>query len=61
MGRQGGRGPQLRRLQPRLTERRALLISSQEGDRSRSAALVWKDNKTDTDRDPNLAGARPTE
>lgn len=43
------------RLRACLTELRALLISSQEGDRSCAAVLVWKDNKADIDCDPNLA------
>lgn len=41
-----------------LTKLSLLLISSQEGDRSRSAQLVWKDNKTDIDHDPNLVCMR---
>lgn len=46
------------RLRACLTKLSLLLISSQEGDRSRSALLVWKDNKTDIDHDPNLVYMR---
>ena len=43
------------RLRACLTRLRALLISSQEGNRSCGVVLVWKDNKTDINCDPNLA------
>lgn len=46
------------RLRACLTELSLLLISSWEGDRSRSATLVWKDNKTDIDHDDNLVCMR---
>lgn len=42
------------RLRACLTELSLFLISSWEDDRSGSATLVWKDNKTDMDHDPNL-------
>lgn len=51
-------GSQLWRLKACLPEWRACLINSHEGDRSLSAVLVWKDNKTDIDSDPNLARVR---
>ena len=49
----GGEGTwvlKLQGLRAPLTELRALLCSSQEGNRSHAAVLVWKDNKTGIDR-----------